>query len=72
MATEVSSAFSRVSMLLDFGPGGCDTGGNFPIENLRKYECAPKGNGDYRHRMLVNFLATTVAIVLMVTGMVGG
>jgi hypothetical protein len=31
-------------------------------------ECAPENDNDYRHRMLVNILATGVLIVLMTTG----
>jgi F0F1-type ATP synthase assembly protein I len=35
--------------------------------DLRKYEYEPKSDDDYRHRMLVNMLATIVVFVLMVT-----
>jgi hypothetical protein len=44
----------------------CDARCDPPIEKLRKYE--PESDADYRHRMLVNFFATVVIIVLMVTG----
>jgi hypothetical protein len=47
---------------------GCDTRGHSPIGDLRKYEYAREGDDDYHHRMLVNFLATIVVILLMVTG----
>jgi hypothetical protein len=46
----------------------CDTRGDPPVEKLRKYGYASESDADYRHRMLVNFLATNVIIVLMVTG----
>jgi len=46
----------------------CDTKGDLPIDELRKYGYAPEGDADYRHRMPVNFLATLVIIFLMVTG----
>lgn len=42
----------------------CDT----PVEEFRKYGYAPESDADYRFRVLVNFLATIVIIVLMVTG----
>jgi hypothetical protein len=41
--------------------------GDSPVAGLRRYEPAPKSDNDFRHRMLVNFLATIVIIVLMVT-----
>ena len=52
----------------ELGLRGCHTRGHSPIGDLRKNEYAPKGDDDYRHHMLVNFLATIVVIVLMVTG----
>jgi hypothetical protein len=52
----------------ELGLGSCDTTGDSPVEDLRKYEYTPESDDDYRHRMLVNFLATIVLIVLMVTG----
>ena len=45
----------------------CDARCGPPVEELRKYGYEPESNADYRHRMLVNFLATVVIIVL-VTG----
>jgi hypothetical protein len=48
--------------------GGCHTTGESPVEDLRKYEYTSESNDNYRHRMLVNFFATIVIIVLMVTG----
>jgi hypothetical protein len=48
--------------------GSCDTTGDSPVEDLRKYEYRSENDDDYRHRMLVNFLATIVLIVMMVTG----
>ena len=38
------------------------------VDDLRKYESAPDGDDDYRQRMVTNFLATAVVIVLMITG----
>jgi hypothetical protein len=52
----------------ELGLGTCDTTDDSPAEDLRKYEYPPESDDDYRHRMLVNFLATIVLIVLMVTG----
>jgi len=52
----------------ELGLRGCDTRGHSPIGDLRKYEYASKCDDYYHHRMLVNFLATIVVIVLMVTG----
>ena len=52
----------------ELGVGGCGTRGDSAIVDLRKYEYGPKSDDDYRHRMLVNLLATIVVIVLMVTG----
>jgi hypothetical protein len=42
--------------------------GDSPVEDLRKYEHTPESDDDFRHRTLINFLATIVVIVLMVTG----
>jgi len=52
----------------ELGLGGSDTRDDFPISDLRTHEYAPKNDDDYCHRMLANFLATIVAIVLVVTG----
>jgi hypothetical protein len=52
----------------ELGLGSYDTRNDFPISDLRTHEYASKNDDDYRHRMLVNFLATIVAIVLIVTG----
>jgi hypothetical protein len=46
----------------------CDTRGDPLVEELRKYRYAPESDADYRHRMLVNCLATIVVIVPIVTG----
>jgi hypothetical protein len=46
----------------------CDARYDPPVEELRKYGYEPESDVDYRHRVLVNFLATVVIIVLMVTG----
>jgi hypothetical protein len=48
----------------EFGLVGLDTRG----EELRKYRSPPESDADYRHRMLVNCLATIVVMVLIVTG----
>jgi hypothetical protein len=69
-ATKMSSAFVRVPPLLDtnWALGGCDTRDDFPISDFRTYEYAYKNDDACRHRMLVNFLATIVRIVSIVTG----
>jgi hypothetical protein len=46
----------------------CDTTGECPVEKLRAYEHAPESDDDYGRRMLANFAATIVLIVLVVTG----
>jgi hypothetical protein len=45
-----------------------DLTGDSPVEDLRKYKHASETNDDFRHRVLVNLLAATVVIVLMVIG----
>ena len=52
----------------ELGLGGCGTGGDSAIVDLRRYEYGLKSDDDYRHRMMVNLLAAIVVIVLMVTG----
>jgi hypothetical protein len=50
------------------GLGSSDAMYDSPVVDLRRYESAPAGDDDYRHRMLTNFLATIVLVVLMVAG----
>jgi hypothetical protein len=38
------------------------------VEEIGIHECTPENDNDYRHRVLVNILATGVLIVLMTTG----
>jgi hypothetical protein len=45
-----------------------DLMGDSAVKDLRKYEYAPEGDDDFRHRMLVNLLVAIVVIVLIVTG----
>jgi len=52
----------------ELGLRSSDMTGESPVKDLRTYEYTPESDDDYRHRMLVNFLATMVLIVLMVTG----
>src|SRR5712671_1821567 len=52
----------------ELGLGSWDAMDDSPVDDLRKYESAPDGDDDYRQRMLTNFLAAAVLIVLMITG----
>jgi hypothetical protein len=58
----------RIEIVGRRGLVSCDTKGDPLVDELRKYRYAQEGDADYRHRMLVNFLATIVIIFLMVTG----